>query len=79
MKFLIFKDKKMVHLEQGSQTQKDSRAAWNFFFEICVKNKFIWQNNSLFPLKSSLFLMFAGRMWPAGRETPDLEITIPTD
>ncbi len=49
-----------------------------FFFELCVKNQFIWLNNSLFPLKSSLFLMFAGRMWPAGRvfETPDLEITM---
>jgi len=49
----------------------------NKIFELCVKNQFIWenkQNNSLFPLKSSFFLMFAGRMWPAGRvfETPGL-------
>ncbi len=33
-------------------------------FELCVKNQFIWknkQNNPLFTLKSSFFLMFAGR------------------
>jgi len=46
-------------------------------FELCVKIQFIWENkgnNSIFPFKYSFFLMFAGRMWPAGRvfETPDL-------
>jgi len=35
-------------------------------FELCVKSQFIWknkQNNSLFPLKFSFFLMFAGRVF----------------
>jgi len=40
-------------------------------FELCVKNQCIWKNNSLFPLKSSFFLMFAGRVF----ETPVLDVT----
>jgi len=34
-------------------------------FELCVKIQFIWknkENNSIFPFKSSFFLMFAGRI-----------------
>jgi len=39
-------------------------------FELCVIIQFFGENkenNSIFPFKSSFFLMFAGRVWPAGR------------
>ena len=37
----------------------------NNIYELYVKNQFIWENkenNSIFPFKSSFFLMFAGRI-----------------
>ena len=43
----------------------------NKIFELCVENQFIWgnkENNSIFPFKSSFFLMNAGREF----ETPGL-------
>ena len=58
-------NEEVLYLKRGLKLKGTRRPHENKIFELCVKNQFIWENkenNSIFPFKSSFFLMFAGRI-----------------